>query len=431
MIDPRLLRDPGELDKVCTNLARRGFEFERERFTALENERKRVQTGLEALRAERNRVAKEIGRVKSQQGDAAELLAEGARLGAREGALKDEFSGIEKDLNDLLLAVPNLLDDSVPDGADESENVEVERVGTPPAFDFEPRDHVALGELHAEMDYAAAAKLTGSRFVVLSGGLARLHRALAQFMLDLHREEHGYREFYVPYIVNEASLTGTGQLPKFAEDLFHLEGERNWFLTSTGEVPLTNLVRDQILDAGQLPVKMVAHTPCFRSEAGSHGKDTRGMIRQHQFDKVELVQVVHPDRSWEALEALRGHAETVLRRLSLSYRVVSLCAGDIGFSSAKTYDLEVWLPGQGTYREISSCSNFLDFQARRLRARFRDPETGKPRLAHTLNGSGLAVGRTLVAVLENGQQADGSIVVPPALRPYLGGTERLVPPGEV
>jgi len=300
-------------------------------------------------------------------------------------------------------------------------------VGTLPEFDFEPRDHVALGELLGEMDYGAAAKLTGSRFVVLGGNLARLHRALAQFMLDLHRERHGYREFYVPYIVNEASLLGTGQLPKFADDLFRLDGERNWFLSSTGEVPITNLVRDEIVDPDRLPLRMMAHTPCFRSEAGSHGKDTRGMIRQHQFDKVELVQLVHPERSWEALEELRGHAEAVLRTLGLAYRVVTLCAGDTGFSATKTYDLEVWLPGQGTYREISSCSNFGDFQARRLRARFRDPDTGKPRLAHTLNGSGLAVGRALVAVLENGQQADGSVVLPEALHPYMGGLERLVP----
>ena len=425
MIDPRLLRS--DLDSVCANLARRGFEFERERFQALENERKRVQTELENLRAERNRVAKEIGRVKAQKGDAGELLAEGAKLGAREGVLKEEFATLEADLNNLMLAVPNLLDDSVPDGADESENAEVARVGTPPEFDFEPRDHVALGELLGEMDYGAAAKLTGSRFVVLGGNLARLHRALAQFMLDLHRERHGYREFYVPYIVNEASLIGTSQLPKFADDLFHLDGDRDWFLTSTGEVPLTNLVRDEILDAERLPLKMMAHTPCFRSEAGSHGKDTRGMIRQHQFDKVEMVQLVHPDRSRDALEELRGHAEAVLQALGLAYRVVTLCAGDIGFSATKTYDLEVWLPGQGAYREISSCSNCGDFQARRLRARFRDPVTGKPRLAHTLNGSGLAVGRALVAVLENGQQADGSVVLPEVLRAYMGGLERLLP----
>ncbi|MGH8126794.1 MAG: serine--tRNA ligase [Gammaproteobacteria bacterium] len=425
MIDPHLFRT--DLDSVCAGLARRGFAFDRERFSALEAERKRVQTQLENLRAERNRVAKEIGRVKAQNGDAAELLAEGARLGAREGVLKEEFATLEADLNTLLLAVPNLLHDSVPEGADESANVEITRVGTPPTFDFEPRDHVAIGEALGEMDYGAAAKLTGSRFVVLSDTLARLHRALAQFMLDLHREQHGYREFYVPYIVNQASLLGTGQLPKFADDLFHIEGERDWYLTSTGEVPLTNLARDEILDVGALPLKMMAHTPCFRSEAGSHGKDTRGMIRQHQFDKVELVQLVHPDHSWDALETLRGHAEAVLQTLGLAYRVTVLCSGDTGFSAAKTYDLEVWLPGQGAYREISSCSNFGDFQARRLRARFRDPDTGKPRLVHTLNGSGLAVGRTLVAVLENGQQADGSVSIPEALRPYLGGMERLVP----
>ena len=427
MIDPHLLRS--DLDAVCTGLALRGFAFERERFSALESERKRVQTELESLRAGRNRVAKEIGRVKAQKGDAGELLAEGARLGAREGVLKEEFATLEADLSTLLLAVPNLLHESVPEGQDESDNMEVARVGTPPEFDFEPRDHVAIGEALGEMDYGAAAKLAGSRFVVLSDTLARLHRALAQFMLDLHRERHGYREFYVPYIVNEASLLGTGQLPKFADDLFHLDGDRGWYLSSTGEVPLTNLIRDEIVDADQLPLSLMAHTPCFRSEAGSHGKDTRGMIRQHQFDKVELVRLVHPDHSWNALETLRGHAEAVLQALGLAYRVVVLCSGDTGFSASKTYDLEVWLPGQGTYREISSCSHFGDFQARRLRARFRDPETGKPRLLHTLNGSGLAVGRTLVAVLENGQQADGSVSIPEALRPYLGGLEKLVPRG--
>lgn len=427
MIDPHLLRS--DLDAVCTGLALRGFAFERERFSALEAERKQVQTELESLRAGRNRVAKEIGQIKAQKGDAGELLAEGARLGAREGVLKEEFATLEADLNALLLAVPNLLHESVPEGQDESDNVEVARVGTPPEFDFEPRDHVAIGEALGEMDYGAAAKIAGSRFVVLSDTLARLHRALAQFMLDLHREQHGYREFYLPYIVNEASLVGTGQLPKFADDLFHLDGERGWFLTSTGEVPLTNLVRDEIVDADQLPLSLMAHTPCFRSEAGSHGKDTRGMIRQHQFDKVELVRLVHPDHSWDALETLRGHAEAVLQALGLAYRVVVLCSGDTGFSSSKTYDLEVWLPGQDTYREISSCSHFGDFQARRLRARFRDPETGKPRLLHTLNGSGLAVGRTLVAILENGQQMDGSVSIPEALRPYLGGLEKLVPRG--
>ncbi len=425
MIDPRLLRS--DLDAVCTGLALRGFNFDRKRFTALESERKRVQTELESLRADRNRMAKEIGRIKARKGDAAELLEEGARLGAREGVLKEEFATLESDLNELLLAVPNLLHPTVPEGQDESDNVEVSRVGTPPEFDFEPRDHVAIGEALGEMDYAAAAKLAGSRFVVLSDTLARLHRALAQFMLDLHRERHGYREFYVPYIVNAESLLGTGQLPKFADDLFHVDGDRDWYLTSTGEVPLTNLARDEIADADQLPLKLMAHTPCFRSEAGSHGKDTRGMIRQHQFDKVELVQLVHPDRSWNALETLRGHAEAVLQALELPYRVVVLCSGDTGFSAAKTYDLEVWLPGQGTYREISSCSHFGDFQARRLRARFRDPESGKPRLLHTLNGSGLAVGRTLVAVLENGQQADGTVVIPEVLRPYLDGIDRLGP----
>ena len=425
MIDPRVLRN--DLDGVARNLARRGFDFDRGRFEALEGERKRIQTEMEALRAERNRVSKDIGRAKSQGEDAAELLQEAARLGDREGVLKEEFATIETDLRSFLMALPNLLDKSVPDGADESDNREIRRVGEPPEFDFEPLDHVALGEALGGMDYAAAAKLTGSRFVVLSGPIARMHRALAQFMLDLHRERHGYRECYVPYIVNADSLTGTSQLPKFEEDLFRLAGDRPWYLTPTGEVPLTNLVRDTILTQEAVPLRLVAHTPCFRSEAGSHGKDTRGMIRQHQFDKVEMVQVVEPGRSWEALEELTGHAEAVLSALDLPYRVVTLCAGDTGFGAAKTYDLEVWLPAQKTYREISSCSNFADFQARRLQARVRDPESGKPRLAHTLNGSGLAVGRALVAVLENGQQRDGSVRVPEALRPYLGGMERLEP----
>jgi len=427
MIDPRLLRN--DLDAVCANLARRGFEFDRGRFEALENERKRIQTEIESLRAERNRVSKEVGRAKSQGDDAGALLKQASELGEREGVLKEEFAAIESDLRTFAMALPNLLDESVPDGTDEAANRELRRVGELPAFDFTPLDHVALGERLGGMDYAAAAKLTGSRFVVLTGPLARLHRALAQFMLDLHCERHGYRECYVPYILNADSLAGTSQLPKFEEDLFRLAGDRAWYLTPTGEVPLTNLVRDTILEAGQVPMRLVAHTPCFRSEAGSHGKDTRGMIRQHQFDKVELVQVVAPEKSWEALEALTGHAEAVLQALELPYRVVTLCSGDTGFGAAKTYDLEVWLPGQDSYREISSCSNFSDFQARRMLARVRDADSGKPRLVHTLNGSGLAVGRALVAILENGQQRDGSVRLPAALRPYLGGREALEPEG--
>ncbi|MGH8273725.1 MAG: serine--tRNA ligase [Gammaproteobacteria bacterium] len=423
MLDPQLLRR--DLDVVVANLARRGFAFERERFAALESERKRVQSGLEALRAERNQLAKKIGRIKAQGGDAQALLDEGGRLSAREGVLKEEFDTIEADLQTLLFAVPNLLDDSVPDGESEADNVELRRIGEPPHFDFEPRDHVALGEALGAMDYATAAKLAGSRFVVLRGVVARLHRALAQFMLDLHRERHGYEEVYVPYIANAQTLTGTGQLPKFVDDQFRLAGERPWYLIPTGEVPLTNLARETILDAAALPVKVMTATPCFRAEAGAAGKDTRGMIRQHQFEKVELVQIVHPDDSDAALETLTGQAEAVLQALELPYRVVVLCAGDIGFGAKKTYDLEVWLPGQGAYREISSCSNCGDFQARRMQARFRDNETGKPQLVHTLNGSGVAVGRALVAVMENGQRADGSIRIPQALQPYLGGLDTI------
>jgi seryl-tRNA synthetase len=423
MLDPRLLRN--DLDAVVVNLARRGFVFERERFAALESERKRVQTELETLRAERNRVAKEIGRIKARRGNAEALIEKGSELAARETVAKEEFDGIERDLRGLLLAMPNVLDDSVPDGADENDNAEVRRVGEAPRFDFKPRDHVALGEALNAMDYAVAAKLAGSRFVVLRGTLARLHRALAQFMLDLHRERHGYEEVYVPYVANSESLIGTGQLPKFADDQFRIASERDWYLVPTGEVPLANLAREAILEDDALPMKVMAATPCFRAEAGSAGKDTRGMIRQHQFEKVELVQIVHPNESDAALEALTAHAEAVLQALDLPYRVVALCAGDIGFGAAKTYDLEVWLPGQERYREISSCSNCRDFQARRMQARFRDPETGKPRLVHTLNGSGVAIGRALVAVMENGQRADGSIRVPKALQPYLGGLETI------
>ncbi len=421
MIDPVLLRR--EFDAVATNLARRGFVLDRSRFDELEGERKRLQTALESSRAERNRLSKEIGLAKSRGASAGDRLAEAAEIARREAALKTEFSAVEEALDRFLMTLPNLLDDSVPDGGDENDNVELRRVGEPPRFDFEPRDHIALGETFGAMDYAVAAKLAGARFVVLRGELARLHRALAQFMLDFHREHHGYEEVYVPYIANAETLTGTGQLPKFGEDLFRLDGERPWYLVPTGEVPLANLVRETILEATTLPVKVMAATPCFRSEAGAAGKDTRGMIRQHQFEKVELVQIVRPDQSATALDTLTGEAEAVLRALELPYRVVALCAGDIGFGAAKTYDLEVWLPGQGTYREISSCSNCADFQARRMRARFRDPDTGKPRLVHSLNGSGVAVGRCLVAVMENGQRADGSIRVPEVLRPYLGGLE--------
>ncbi|MGH8161819.1 MAG: serine--tRNA ligase [Gammaproteobacteria bacterium] len=421
MIDPLLLRR--EFDAVAANLARRGFVLDRVRFDKLESERKRLQTALESARAGRNRLSKEIGVSKSRGESADALLAEAAGVAREETALKAAFATVEERLDAFLLELPNLLEDSVPDGTDENDNVELRCVGEPPRFDFESRDHVALGEALNAMDYSAAAKLAGARFVVLRGPLARLHRALAQFMLDFHRQRHGYEEVYVPYIANAETLTGTGQLPKFGEDLFRLDGERPWYLVPTGEVPLANLVRETILDAVSLPIKIMAATPCFRAEAGAAGKDTRGMIRQHQFEKVELVQIVHPDQSGAALETLRGEAEAILQALELPYRVVVLCAGDIGFGATKTYDLEVWLPGQGAYREISSCSNCGDFQARRMRARFRDSETGKPRLVHTLNGSGVAVGRCLVAVMENGQQADGSIQVPKVLRAYLGWLE--------
>ncbi|MGH8428467.1 MAG: serine--tRNA ligase [Gammaproteobacteria bacterium] len=425
MIDSNLLRH--DLDSVVENLARRGFLFDRARFEVLEAKRKQLQTELEALRAERNRISKEIGRAKSCGENAAALLDEAARTGRDEAARKENFAALEQELQAFLLNVPNLLHGSVPDGADEKANVEARRIGEPPHFDFEPRDHVALGEGLDGMDYAAAAKLAGSRFVVLRGALARLHRALAQFMLDLHRERHDYEEFYLPHIANVESLTGTGQLPKFAEDQFRLAGDHFWYLIPTGEVPLTNLVRGKILEPERLPLRMMTATLCFRAEAGSHGKDTRGMIRQHQFDKVELVQIVHPDDSYRALEELTSHAEAVLQALKLPYRVVALCTGDIGFGAAKTYDLEVWLPGQGRYREISSCSNCEDFQARRMLARFRDPATGKLRLVHTLNGSGVAVGRCLVAVMENGQEVDGGVRVPEVLQPYLGGIRRIEP----
>ncbi|MBK1644593.1 serine--tRNA ligase [Thiocapsa imhoffii] len=423
MLDPRLLRT--ELDEVAMHLARRGLVLDQARIEDLERERKQRQVEVESLRGERNSRSKAIGKVKGAGGDIAPLLAEVADLGARLATAETRLDAIQGELEQIGLELPNLPDPSVPDGRDERDNREERRWGEPPSFSFEPRDHVDLGAFNGWMDFDLAAKVTGSRFVVLSGPLARLHRALIQFMLDTHTEEHGYKEVYVPYLVNTDSLLGTGQLPKFAADLFKVPGERDFYLIPTAEVPVTNLVRDLILDEGELPRKWVAHTPCFRSEAGSYGKDTRGMIRQHQFEKVELVQVVRPRESLQALEALTGHAETILQRLGLAYRVVSLCAGDLGFGASKTYDLEVWLPGQQTYREISSCSTYSDFQARRLQARWRNSETGKPELVHTLNGSGLAVGRTLVAILENYQKADGRIQLPEVLRPYLGGQEVL------
>ena len=352
-------------------------------------------------------------------------MAQVASLGDELKQAESELDRLQQELTDIALGLPNIPHDSVPDGLNEEANVEVRRWGEPKTFNFDAKDHVDLGEGVGGLDFETAAKITGSRFAVINGPLARMHRALIQFMLDLHTSEHGYVETYVPYIVNRDSLRGTGQLPKFAEDLFALEGEQGYFLIPTAEVPVTNIARDTITDAANMPRKFVAHTPCFRSEAGSYGKDTRGMIRQHQFEKVELVQIVHPDESYEALEQLTAHAETVLQRLELPYRVMALCAGDMGFSAAKTYDLEVWLPGQSAYREISSCSNFEDFQARRMQARWRNPDTGKPELVHTLNGSGLAVGRTLVAVMENYQNPDGSIDVPVVLQPYMGGLERI------
>ena len=423
MLDPKFLRN--EMETAVAGLKRRGFEFDVARWEALEAERKKVQTQTQDLQARRNAASKEIGKAKSKGEDVSGIMAQVASLGDELKQAESNLDRLQQELTEIALGLPNLPHDSVPNGLNEEANVEVRRWGEPKTFNFDVKDHVDLGEGIGGLDFETAAKITGSRFAVINGPLARMHRALTQFMLDLHTSEHGYVETYVPYMVNQDSLRGTGQLPKFAEDLFALEGEQGYFLIPTAEVPVTNIVRDTITDTANMPRKFVAHTPCFRSEAGSYGKDTRGMIRQHQFEKVELVQIVHPDESYEALEQLTGHAETVLQRLELPYRVMALCAGDMGFSAAKTYDLEVWLPGQQAYREISSCSNFEDFQARRMQARWRNPDTGKPELVHTLNGSGLAVGRTLVAVMENYQGPDGSIDVPTALQPYMGGLERI------
>lgn len=423
MLDPKRFRD--DLEETAAQLRRRGVELDTGKIAALEARRKEVQVLTQDLQKERNMRSRAIGKAKSAGEDIAPILAEVSDLGDRLKAAGQDLESIQAELADILLGVPNILHDSVPDGKSEDDNVEIRRWGEPREFDFEPLDHVDLGARNGGMDFEAAAKLTGSRFVMMSGPVARLHRALIQFMLDLHIAEHGYTEVYVPYMVNSDSLRGTGQLPKFEEDLFALSGEQHYYLIPTAEVPVTNLVRDTILEPDDLPLKRVSHTPCFRSEAGSYGKDTRGMIRQHQFEKVELVQVVEPAQSHEALEELTAQAEEVLKRLDLPYRVVVLCSGDIGFSAEKTYDLEVWLPGQGKYREISSCSVFGDFQARRLGARWRSPDHKKPELVHTLNGSGLAVGRALVAVMENYQQADGSIAVPDALKPYMGGLESI------
>ena len=423
MLDPRLLRSA--LEETAAQLKRRGYELDVERFQELESRRKEIQVRTQALQNERNIRSKSIGKAKAQGEDIAPLLAEVGKLGDELKAAEVELAELQGEIEAIMLGIPNIPHPSTPDGASEEENVEIRRWGEPRSFDFEIRDHVDVGEGIGGLDFETASKITGSRFAVMSGQIARMHRALIQFMLDTHINEHGYRETYVPYMVNADSLRGTGQLPKFEEDLFKLCGEQEYYLIPTAEVPVTNIVRDTILDEAELPRKLVCHTPCFRSEAGSYGRDTRGMIRQHQFEKVEIVQVVRPEESYEALEALTGHAETILQKLGLPYRVVALCTGDIGFSSAKTYDLEVWLPAQNTYREISSCSNFEDFQARRLQARWRNPASGKPELVHTLNGSGLAVGRTLVAILENYQEADGSVTVPEVLRPYMGGVERI------
>jgi len=425
VIDPKLLRN--EPEQVARNLARRGFVLDVEALRALEEKRKPLAVEVDRLRAERNANAKAVGMAKGRGEESGALIARAETLTAELAEAEERLGAVQAELEQWQLGLPNLLHDSVPDGHDESANREVRRWGEPRRLGFKARDHIEIGERLGGLDFEAAARISGSRFVVMRGAVARLHRALAQFMLDLHTREHGYTEVYVPYLAQRAAFIGTGQLPKFEQDLFAVRGEQEFFLIPTAEVPVTNLVREQILAAERLPLKMVSHTPCFRSEAGAAGKDTRGMIRNHQFDKVELVQIVRPADSYAALEELTGHAETVLRRLGIAYRTVALCAGDIGFGSAKTYDLEVWLPSQERYREISSCSNFEAFQARRMQARWRNPSDKRPEHVHTLNGSGLAVGRALVAVLENYQNEDGSVEVPETLRPWLGGQPRLTP----
>jgi seryl-tRNA synthetase len=423
VLDSKQLRaDPAG---VAANLARRGFTLDVARFAALEEQRKAAQVESDRVRSERNANAKAVGMAKGKGQDAGDLLRRGEAL-THELAIADAaITRVQAELDAWLLSLPNTLNETVPTGRDESANEEVRRWGEPRKFDFTPQDHVELGEKQGGLDFETAARISGARFSILRGGVARLHRALAQFMLDLHTREHGYVECYVPYLVAAHALQGTGQLPKFEADLFRVQSEQGFFLIPTAEVPVTNVVRDAIVDAKELPLKFVAHTPCFRSEAGAAGKDTRGLIRQHQFEKVELVHIVKPADSYAALEELTGHAEQVLRKLGLPYRTMALCAGDVGFASAKTYDIEVWLPAQNRYREISSCSNCEAFQARRMQARWRNPDTGKPEPLHTLNGSGVAVGRALVAVLENYQNADGSVTVPEALRPYMGGADKL------
>ncbi|MCF4009880.1 serine--tRNA ligase [Rheinheimera sp. UJ63] len=428
MLDPKFLR--AELAQTAERLATRGLTLDVATLTALEEQRRELQMQTQDLQNLRNTKSKGIGQAKGRGEDITPLLAEVDGLGAQLDAAKLRLDAVLAELDKIALSLPNLPDASVPIGADEQANVEVRRVGEPATFPFPVKDHVALGEAYAEgLDFESAVKLSGSRFVVMKGQMAKLHRALAQFMLDVHTEQHAYTELYVPYLVNHDSLYGTGQLPKFSADLFHTqpatEEGQGMALIPTAEVPVTNLARDSIVDVNELPIKYTAHTPCFRSEAGSYGRDTRGLIRQHQFDKVELVQLVHPELSMAALEELTGHAEKILQLLGLPYRVMLLCTGDMGFGACKTYDLEVWLPAQNTYREISSCSNMGDFQARRMQARFRSAEGKKPELLHTLNGSGLAVGRTLVAILENYQQADGSVAIPAVLQPYMGGKTHL------
>ncbi|WP_288353426.1 serine--tRNA ligase [uncultured Marinobacter sp.] len=423
MLDPKRVRT--QTEEIARRLAIKGYTFDKATFDQLEERRRAIQVKTETLQGEQNRRSKSIGKAKAAGEDIQPLLDEVEDLKKRKSEAEDELRVLQEELNDFLASIPNLPDDTVPAGESEDDNVEVRRWGTPKHFDFEPKDHVALGEALGGLDFETATRLAHSRFAVMRGPVARLHRALAQFMINLHTDEHAYTEAYVPYLVNADTLFGTGQLPKFEEDLFRMDGEKPLYLIPTAEVPATNLVSNTILDAAELPLKLVCHTPCFRSEAGSYGRDTRGMIRQHQFDKVELVQVVRPEDSEAALEALTGHAEKVLQLLELPYRLVDLCGGDMGFAAARTYDIEVWLPGQDKYREISSCSNARDFQARRMHARWRNPETNKPEPVHTLNGSGLAVGRALIAVMENYQQEDGSILVPEVLKPYMGGVDRI------
>ena len=426
MLDVQLLRN--DLDGVAKRLATRGITIPINDVRELESARKVVQTRTQELQSKRNTLSKQVGEAKRKGDDASSLMAEVSGIGEELKRVEAELETIQQKLNDLLLVIPNIPHESVPAGRSAEDNVEVRRIGAPRSFEFPVKDHVDVGERLGMLDFARAIKISGARFTLITGAMARLHRALAQFMLDVHTAEHGYTEVYAPYLVNAASLRGTGNLPKFEEDLFAVpRGDaEKLYLIPTAEVPVTNIVRDEIVALDKLPLKFVCHSPCFRSEAGSYGKDTRGMIRQHQFDKVELVQIAHPEKSYEGLEQLTGHAETILKRLQLPYRVVTLCTGDMSFSAAKTYDIEVWLPGQNAYREISSCSNFEAFQARRMQARFRN-DKGKPELAHTLNGSGLAVGRTLVALLENYQRADGAVEIPAALHSYMGGVTVIEP----